>query len=64
MRYLLPLRHGGRKHGVLLLGRKVTGVSYTGEEVSLLVTLANQVGVALQNASLYRQTLVARCRRE
>lgn len=59
LRYLLPLRHGGRKHGVLLLGRKVTGVSYTGEEVSLLVTLANQVGVALQNASLYRQTLDA-----
>lgn len=57
LRYLLPIRHGGRRFGFLLLGRKVTGLSYTAEEVSLLVTLANQVGVALQNSALYRQSL-------
>lgn len=57
IRYLLPIRHGGRRFGFLLLGRKVTGVSYSAEEVSLLVTLANQVGVALQNAALYRASL-------
>jgi serine phosphatase RsbU (regulator of sigma subunit) len=55
--YILPIRHSGATHGLLLLGRKVTGVSYTGEEISLLSTLANQVGVALQNAALYRQSL-------
>ncbi|HEX7878405.1 MAG TPA: PP2C family protein-serine/threonine phosphatase [Candidatus Eisenbacteria bacterium] len=57
VRYLLPIRHGDRLLGLLLLGRKVTNVSYTGEEVSLLSTLANQVGVALQNSALYRQSL-------
>lgn len=57
VRYLLPVRHGDRLLGMLLLGRKVTGVSYTAEEVSLLTTLANQVGVALQNAGLYAQSL-------
>lgn len=57
VRYLVPIRHGDRLLGMLLLGRKVTGVSYNAEEVSLLTTLANQVGVALQNAGLYRQSL-------
>ncbi len=57
LEYLLPIRHGTELNGVLLLGRKESGVSYTGEEVSLLVTLANQMGVALQNASLYRESL-------
>ena len=57
LRYLLPIRHGDRLLGVLLLGRKVTNVSYTGEEVSLLSTLANQLGVALQNSALYKQSL-------
>ena len=57
IRYLVPIRHGDRLLGVLLLGRKVTNVSYTGEEVSLLSTLANQLGVALQNSALYKQSL-------
>jgi len=57
LEYLLPVRHGSEPFGVILLGRKETGVAYTGEEVSLLETLANQLGVALQNASLYRQSL-------
>lgn len=57
IKYLLPVRYGGRVPGLLMLGRKVTGLSYTAEEISLLTTLANQVGVALQNASLYRQSL-------
>lgn len=57
IRYLVPIRHGGRLLGILLLGRKVTNVSYTGEEVSLLSTLANQLGVALQNSALYKESL-------
>ena len=54
---LLPLRHAGQFLGLISLGRKITEMRYTAEEMSLLETLANQTSVALKNALLYEENL-------
>jgi sigma-B regulation protein RsbU (phosphoserine phosphatase) len=54
---LLPLRHAGQFLGLISLGRKITETRYTGEEMSLLQTLANHTSVALKNALLYEENL-------
>ena len=54
---LLPLRHAGQFLGLIALGRKITEMRYTPEEMSLLETLANQTSVALKNALLYEENL-------
>ena len=54
---LLPLRHAGEFLGVVALGRKITEMRYTPEEVSVLQTLTNQTSVAIKNALLYRENL-------
>jgi phosphoserine phosphatase RsbU/P len=51
------LQHGGERLGLLLLGSKVSGMRYSGEEVSILTSLASQAGVALKNSMLYQETL-------
>jgi serine phosphatase RsbU (regulator of sigma subunit) len=51
------LQHGGERLGLLLLGAKVSGMRYSGEEVSILTSLASQAGVALKNSLLYQETL-------
>ncbi len=52
---VVPLRSRGETVGALLLGAKVTGTDYSGEDVTLLTTLAGQMGVSLQNALLVRE---------
>jgi sigma-B regulation protein RsbU (phosphoserine phosphatase) len=54
---LLPLRHAGQFLGLISLGRKITEMRYTAEEMSLLETLANQTSVALKNALLVEENL-------
>jgi serine phosphatase RsbU (regulator of sigma subunit) len=54
---LLPLRHGGQFLGLISLGRKITEMRYTAEDMSLLETVANQTSVALKNALLYEENL-------
>ncbi len=62
---LVPLRWRGDMVGALLLGGKLTGTSYTSEDVSLLTTLAGQASVSLQNALLLRERVaVARFEQE
>ena len=51
------LRHGDDRLGFYLLGRKLTGMRYGGEEIALIGTLMNQVGVARKNSLLHRETL-------
>ena len=51
---VIPLRWRGETVGGLLLGEKITGTQYTGEDVTLLTTLAAQMAVSLQNALLVR----------
>ncbi len=51
----LPLLIGGESVGVLLLDSREPG-AYTKRDLELLVPLAQQLGLALQNAHLYAQT--------
>jgi signal transduction histidine kinase len=50
----VPMRAGGRVLGVLSVVGEV-GQQYDAEEVALLDTIADQIGVALDNAKLYQQ---------
>lgn len=50
----VPVRARGEVLGVLSLIGK-TGRQFSNEEVSLLVSIADEVGVAVENARLYRQ---------
>lgn len=62
---LVPLRWRGDLVGALLLGDKVTGTTFTSEDVGLLTSLAGQVSVSLQNALLLRERVqVARFEQE
>jgi len=43
----------GKLSGILALGKKLSGQDYSSEERRLLLTLANQMAMALENARLY-----------
>lgn len=45
--------------GFLVVGSKLSGDAYFAEDVELLSTLANQASIAVSNARLYRQVVVA-----
>jgi signal transduction histidine kinase len=50
----IPIKIGeGELSGMLILGKKLSGQDYSNEERQLLLTLANQMGMALENARLY-----------
>jgi class 3 adenylate cyclase len=51
----LPLVFQDEVKGVLMLGQKKSGHFYTGEDIELLTTLANQGAVAIENAQLAEQ---------
>jgi len=53
----LPMTARGYAVGTLNLGPKLSGEMYSPEDIDLLATLANQVAIALENASLYREIL-------
>ena len=62
---LVPLRWHSETVGALLLGDKLTGMSHTSEDVTLLTNLAGQLSVSLQNALLLRDRVaVARFEEE
>ncbi len=52
----VPLRHERQLLGWLALGPKVSGAVYTGEDISLLASLANQAAVAVENARLHHES--------
>ena len=51
---VLPLASRGRIHGVLNLGRREEN-AFTPDEVQLLMQVANQTAIAVENALAYRQ---------
>ncbi len=62
---LVPLRWRNETVGALLLGDKLTGMTHTSEDVTLLTNLAGQLSVSLQNALLLRDRVaVARFEEE
>lgn len=54
-------KHLGRKLiGILNLGEKLSQDMFTGEDIQLLATLANQASIALENAILYDEQIKSR----
>jgi signal transduction histidine kinase len=51
----LPLISERNLVGIIVLGAKQSGGSYTKEDLELLSVLANQAGIAVNNAQLYKQ---------
>jgi signal transduction histidine kinase/PAS domain-containing protein len=51
----IPLLANGTLIGVLALGSRQPG-HFTAQEVSTLITVANQLAIAIQNVQLYQQT--------
>lgn len=54
-RLLVPLVHQQTLEGVLALGPKLSGASYSTEDLSLLTTLADQVAAAITIAQLVQE---------
>ena len=51
----LALLSKGDLGGILILGKKISGRSYSKQDLELLQTLANQAAIALDNARLYQE---------
>ena len=49
---LCPIRSKGKLVGILVLSSKQSNVPYSDEELSLLMTMANEAGVVVENASM------------
>jgi len=54
---VVPLRFQTRLSGLLVLGAKRSEAAYTGEDLEMLETLADQAAVAVANAEAHRQVL-------
>lgn len=53
----VPLVHRGDLLGLLLMGAKLTGAGYHSEDRSLLAALGDQLGVAIRNTLLHRESI-------
>ena len=51
----VPLISNKKLIGIIVLGSKVSRDAYTKEDLDLLNTLANQAGIAIENAIFYKQ---------
>lgn len=51
----VPLQHRNSLEGVLCLGNKINGNTYSGEETTLFSILATQIVIALENSRLYKE---------
>ncbi|MBI2850744.1 MAG: hypothetical protein HYX80_06855 [Chloroflexi bacterium] len=49
---LCPIRSKGRLSGILAVGAKKSGIPYSDEEIDLLMTMANEAAVAIENARM------------
>jgi len=50
---LCPIKSKGNLIGILALSKKQSGGSYSADDMDLLVTVANEAGVVMENAQLY-----------
>ena len=48
-----PLRRKGILVGILVLSRKMSDTSYSGEDIDLLTTMANEAAVVIENATMF-----------
>jgi signal transduction histidine kinase len=50
---IVPLKIENKLNGILLLGEKLSGEIFDGQELDMLSLLANQAAISLENARLY-----------
>jgi len=55
---LFPIKSGGRLIGILALGKKRQGTSYSHEDIEVVHRMASQAGIVIENARLYTQATV------
>jgi diguanylate cyclase (GGDEF)-like protein len=55
---LCPIKSRGRLIGILALGRKWSGGLYSHEDIGLVMSLAGQAGIMIENAQLYTQATI------
>lgn len=56
---LLPIQADSDLIGIIALGQKLSGDPFYPQDLDLLMTLANQAGIAVKNAQLYAQVVLA-----
>ncbi|HLD78466.1 MAG TPA: histidine kinase dimerization/phospho-acceptor domain-containing protein, partial [archaeon] len=52
---IVPLKIENKLSGILLVGEKLSGEIFDGQELEVLAVLANQVAISLENARLYEE---------
>ena len=52
---IVPLKIENKLTGILLVGEKLSGEIFDGQELEVLAVLANQVAISLENARLYEE---------
>jgi signal transduction histidine kinase len=52
---IVPLKIENKLTGILLVGEKLSGEIFDGQELEVLSVLANQVAISLENARLYEE---------
>lgn len=52
---IIPIVNSGRMISLIVLGHKISGDSYTVQDIDLLITVASQASIALENSRLYRE---------
>jgi len=55
---LCPIKSGGRLIGILALGKKQQGNIYSHEDIELVVGMASQASILIENAQLYAQATI------
>lgn len=55
---LCPIKTGGRLIGILALGKKQQGTIYSHEDIELVVGMASQASILIENARLYAQATI------
>jgi len=52
---IVPLKVENKLTGILLVGEKLSGEIFDGQELEVLAVLSNQVAISLENARLYEE---------
>ncbi|MCK4368174.1 MAG: diguanylate cyclase [Dehalococcoidales bacterium] len=55
---MCPIKSGGRLIGILALGKKQQGNIYSHEDIELVVSMASQASILIENARLYAQATI------
>ncbi len=58
LEFLCPIKSRDKLIGILALGKKRTGSLYSHEDLELVMSIANQAGIMIENAQLYNHATI------